>query len=258
MSAKELVLNAVTALFVNFDAEAARDFLDPGYIQHNPSVPTGAEAILGFLPALKDMGLTAKVHRVIAEGDLVVLHTTYGNAQALGAENMVAFDVFRVDGDKIVEHWDNLQPAVPADQTASGRSMVDGPTAITDLDRTADNKALVQGFVTDVLMGVAPQNITNYISTETYHQHNPQVADGLEGLAGLMASMQEQGITLRYDTVHMVVAEGNFVFTAAEGVLGEAETAFFDLFRVQDGKIVEHWDVLSEIPTEFAHENGKF
>lgn len=73
-----------------------------------------------------------------------------------------------------------------------------------------------------------------------------------------MSSLQEQGVALRYDTVHMVVAEGNFVFTAAEGVLGDAETAFFDLFRVQDGKIVEHWDVLSELPSEFAHENGKF
>jgi predicted SnoaL-like aldol condensation-catalyzing enzyme len=54
------------------------------------------------------------------------------------------------------------------------------------------------------------------------------------------------------------VAEGNFVVTASEGTLGGEPTAFFDLFRVEDGWIVEHWDVISTIPSEMAHENGKF
>ena len=61
-----------------------------------------------------------------------------------------------------------------------------------------------------------------------------------------------------YSDVHMVVAEGNFVFTASEGKLGGKPTAFYDLFRVEDGKIVEHWDVIADIPAEMAHDNGKF
>jgi len=44
----------------------------------------------------------------------------------------------------------------------------------------------------------------------------------------------------------------------SEGTFGGAPTAFFDLFRVDNGKIVEHWDIISEIPDEMAHENGKF
>lgn len=256
MTITETVLNAFSALFIQFDPEAASALLAPDYIQHNPAVPTGAAAIVGLVPVIQQSGMTATTHRVITEGDLVVMHNTFDNAQAFGAETLVAFDVFRVADGKVVEHWDNLQPL--AGPNPSGRTMTDGATEIVDREKTAENKALVSAFVTDVLHGKAPENIAKYISTETYLQHNPQIADGLEGLGGALQMMAEAGIEMRYEATHMIVAEGNFVFAASEGVLGEAHTAFFDLFRVEDGKIVEHWDTVSEIPAEMAHENGKF
>jgi predicted SnoaL-like aldol condensation-catalyzing enzyme len=52
------------------------------------------------------------------------------------------------------------------------------------------------------------------------------------------------------------VAEGNFA--ASEGAFGGKPTAFFDLFRVDNGKIAEHWDVMADIPAKMAHGNGKF
>lgn len=217
MAVKDIVLAAMTALFGDYDVEAARHLLAPDDIQHNPAVLTGAEAILGFVPTLKEVGLHSDAHRVIAEGDLVVVHAIYENAQAFGSETVVAFDVFRVNNGKVAEHWDNLQPLVPMTETASGCSMVDGPTEVTDLEKTAENKALVEGFVDAVLLGNAPETITDYISTETYHQHNPYVVDGLEGQGAAFAALAEQGLAVKYDAVHMVVAEGNFVFTAAEG-----------------------------------------
>ena len=256
MPVKDIVLNAVAAIFTQFNPEAAEQLLAPGYIQHNPGVPTGAAPILGFIPALKDSGIVVTTHRVIAEGDLVVLHNTYENAQLFGAETLVAFDVFRVEDGKLAEHWDNLQ--VPGAPNPSGRTMVDGETEVRDLDKTAENKALVSGFVRDVLQGADPAKITEYVSTESYLQHNPQVADGLDGLGAALAAMAAAGMAMRYDETHLIVAEGNFVFTASEGAMGDAPTAFFDLFRVEDGKIVEHWDTVSEIPSEMAHENGKF
>ena len=256
MTPTEIVLSALTALFVNFDSDAARELLAPDYIQHNPNVPTGAEAIIGFLPALKEGGFEATTHRVISEGDLVVTHNTFNNTQLLGAETLVSFDVFRVENGKVVEHWDNLQ--APVAETASGRSMTDGPTEITDLDKTAENKALVTAFVNDVLHGKAPEKITEYISTETYHQHNPNVADGLDGLGAFIGYLTENNISFGYTATPIVVAQGNFVFTASEGTFADAPTAFFDLFRVEDGKIVEHWDTVEDIPAEMAHGNGKF
>lgn len=258
MTPKDTVLSAVTALFAKFDPQAAGQLLTEDYIQHNPGVPTGAAPILGFLPVLKEAGLSATTHRTLADGNLVVLHSTYQNAQAFGGPTMVAFDVFRVENGKVAEHWDNLQADVPASQTANGNSMTDGPTEIRDLDKTAQNRALVAAFVNDVLLGAAPQKITDYISTTTYAQHNPIVGNGLDGLGSALKAMAEAGQAMTYTKMHMIVAEGNFVFTASQGKLGDTLTAFYDLFRVDDGKIVEHWDTISAIPAEMAHGNGKF
>lgn len=258
MSAKEIVLNAFTALFVNFDPEAARELLAEDYIQHNTAVPTGAAPVLAFLPTLQEMGLGAEVHRVIAEGDLVVLHSTYDNAQAFGGEKMVAFDVFRVDDGKLAEHWDNLQAYVSASESANGNSMVDGATEITDPGKTAANKALVQGLIDTVLLGGQFDKITDYISTESYTQHNPLIGNGLDGVGAAFQKLAEAGQAITYSKTHMIVAEGNFVFTASEGKLGDVPTAYFDLFRVEGGKIVEHWDTVAEIPSGMTHDNGKF
>ncbi|MFV0359085.1 nuclear transport factor 2 family protein [Tropicimonas sp.] len=256
MTPQEIVLGAFAAIFTNFDPEAAQDLLKPDYIQHNASVPTGAAPVLGFIPALKESGIGVTTHRAISEGDLVVLHSTYDNAQVFGADTLVGFDIFRVADGKVAEHWDNLQPLVS--DTVSGRSMTDGPTEITDLEKTAENKVLVEGFIADVLQGGAPENITEYISTETYLQHSPMVGDGLDGLGTALAAMAEAGQAMSYSETHLVVAEGNFVLAASEGLIGSTPTAFFDLFRVDNGKIVEHWDTVSEIPARMAHDNGKF
>ena len=256
MTPAETVLAAFAAIFTSFDPEAAEQLLAPDYIQHNPAVPTRATPILGFIPVLAESGIEVTTHRVIAEGDMVVLHNTYDNAGLLGGDTLVAFDVFRVADGKVAEHWDNIQPL--AGPNPSGRTMTDGPTAIEDRDRTAENKALVTGFVESVLRDGDLDRVVDFISTDTYLQHNPAIADGLDGLGAALAAMAEQGITMQYDTLHMAVAEGNFVFTASEGSFAGQPTAFFDLFRVADGRIVEHWDTIAPIPTEMAHGNGKF
>lgn len=256
MTPTEIALNAVSAIFINFDPQAAKELLAPDYIQHNVAVPTGAAPVIGFIPALQDSGIKVTTHRVISEGDYVVLHNTYENAQAFGAETLVAFDVFRVADGKVAEHWDNLTPVTAPNP--SGHSQVDGITAITDTDATQANKALVTDFVQTILMAGDTDRVTDFISTDTYIQHNSLIGDGLTGLGAALAAMAEQGVSMVYTDLHIVVAEGNFVFTASKGTLGDAPTAFFDLFRVEAGRIVEHWDVVSTIPEEMAHDNGKF
>jgi predicted SnoaL-like aldol condensation-catalyzing enzyme len=257
MSATEIVLNTIAAIFVNFDPEAATALLAPGYIQHNPGVPTGAAPIIGFIPALQDSGIGVTTHRIIAEGDFVVLHNTYTNAHAFGAATLVAFDVYRVENGKAAEHWDNLQ--APGGPNPSGRTMTDGATEITDRHLTAENKALVTAFANDVLIGGQFDRVTDYITGGNgYLQHNPQIGDGLDALGAAFAALARAGTPVTYTRVHRTVAEGNFVFLMSEGAIGPAPTAFFDLFRVADGRIVEHWDVVSPIPSEMAHDNGKF
>lgn len=256
MTPKELVLAVFMAAFVDHDPEAARQHVAPGYIQHNPQVETGAEGLINLIPIIEQSGMTATTHRVITEGDMVVLHNTYDNADAFGASSLAAFDVFRVEDGKVAEHWDNLQP-IP-ETTMSGRGMTDGATEITDLDRTEENKELVVGFVRDVLGGAAPENVTKYMDPAVYMQHNPNIADGLDGLMAAIKAFADQGQVITKFEPQLVVAEGNFVFVASDAIMGGEPWAFFDLWRVEDGKIVEHWDVVSPIPDKMAHDNGKF
>ncbi|MEM7425650.1 MAG: nuclear transport factor 2 family protein [Pseudomonadota bacterium] len=257
MSPKELVIALFAAVFAQHEPEATRELLAPGYIQHNPSIPTGAEALISAIPGIKASGLTVKTHRVIAEGDYVVLHNTFKNAEAvLGAPTVAAFDVFRVEDGRVIEHWDNLQP-VPQ-KTVSGRSMTDGPTEVTDREKTEENKKLVVGFIRDVLGGAAPENVTRYMDPAIYAQHNPNIADGLEGLMAAIRAFAEQGMVITKFEPRIVVAEGNFVFVASDAIMGGKPWAFFDLWRVEAGKIVEHWDVVAPIPDKMAHANGKF
>lgn len=103
-------------------------------------------------------------------------------------------------------------------------------------------------------------DITQYISPVTYVQHNPMVADGLEGFGAFMGEMAKQGISMEYSTVHQVIGEGNFVLTLSEGAFGGEPQAFYDLFRLEDGLIVEHWDIIAPMPGADAMHNeaGKF
>lgn len=257
MTPTELVLAGFAALFTDFDVEALPDLFAEDYIQHNPGVPTGLAPVMGVLPAIEASGLRVTTHRVFADGDLVVLHSTYENAQFFGAPTLVGFDVFRVADGKIVEHWDNLQP--PAAPNASGRTMTDGPTEVTDHDRTEANKALVAEFAQVVLIEGDFARITDFIiGGEAYAQHNPLFGDGLTALVAAFDELAQQGNAIRYTTVHQVLGEGNFVLMMAEGTFGTTPTAYYDLFRLEEGMIVEHWDVIAEIPAEMAHSNGKF
>ena len=110
----------------------------------------------------------------------------------------------------------------------------------------------------DIMLAGKMEKITDYVSPTQYDQHNPMVKDGLDGLQEAVAYLNSQNDMFRYHKVHRVLGEGNFVFTQSEGEWHGKPHAFLDLFRVADGKIVEHWDVIQEIPAEMAHSNGMF
>jgi len=256
---KDIAKRGFAALFHYHDVETVKAVFSEDFIQHNPFVPTGRAPVEHFPGKTKAAGLVANTHRVIADGNLVVFHTTYENAQMFGGQAMVALDVFRVEDGKLKEHWDNLIPVAPANP--SGRTQVDGPTTIKDLDKTASNKKVIEDFCQAVLIEHKMDQLTKFISTQTYHQHNPEVADGLDGFGKAVKEWAQRGIHMKYNKIHHVIAEGDFVVTMSEGSFGEGKpTSFYDIFRVEDGLIVEHWDVIADIPPEgkFAHKNGKF
>jgi len=254
MTAKDIVLSAAGQLFGDKDPSAVDRWVAPTYVQHSSLATDGPEGLRQLVSDLPT-DFRYDLHRVISDGDLVALHGTY---HGFGPDPLVAFDIFRVADGKLAEHWDALAPQV--DKTVSGRTQTDGPTEVTDLDATDANRTLVTEFVETVLKDGKTDTITDYLSAETYWQHNVGIGigDGLDGLGAALGALAEQGISMVYDTVHKVIAEGNFVLTLSQGRFGAAPTAFYDLFRVENARIVEHWDITPEITTDLPHTNGLF
>ena len=102
--------------------------------------------------------------------------------------------------------------------------------------------------------------IGNYFDGDNYIQHNTSVADGLSGLGQALDAMAKQGVKMVYTKNYKVLGEGNFVSSISEGQFGGADTSFYDLFRVENGKIAEHWDVIEAIipKDQWKNTNGKF
>lgn len=243
--------------FINFDPVATKPLITEEYIQHNPVVPSGAEPFLGLLAVLKEGGMDFHNHRIIADEEFVVSHNLVKNVPIPGYGDVVTFDVWRVEDGKLAEHWDNVTE-LAATPNPAGRTQVDGTTEIVDFEKTAANKAFILDFIDTVLVGGDFSKLADYISEDTYIQHNTQMGDGIAGLKAGLKDMADAGISMKYDQNKFIVGEGNFVFTMSEGSLAGKHTSFYDLFRIADGKIVEHWDVIESIPEEWAHGNGKF
>lgn len=234
----------------------AISYINPNkYIQHNLAVADGLAGFGEVMKMLPEGSAKAKVIRTIQDDEYVALHTEY---DFFGPK--AGFDIFRFEDGLIVEHWDNLQDV--AKPNPSGRTQFDGATEITDVNKTDENKAIVSDFVQTILMKGDMSQISKFIGDKDsdYIQHNVAVADGLSGLGVALKQLAEAGMPMVYSKNHLIIGEGNFVLSVSEGQFMSQHVAFYDLFRVDNGKIVEHWDTIEAIPpkSEWKNGNGKF
>ena len=99
--------------------------------------------------------------------------------------------------------------------------------------------------------------LDHYIDPTGYIEHNPLMSDSLLALREALSGNDK---VRSYDRIHRILAEGNFVLCVSEGFLDSVHSSFYDLFRISDGKIVEHWDTREAVParSEWVNQNGKF
>ncbi len=223
------------------------------YTQHSTGVADGVEGFVAFFEPFieRNPHRDIQIIRSIEDGQYVFLHVfqDINNGEA----RWVTTDFFDTDkNDRIIEHWDVIAPYV--DDMPSGRTSIDGPTDITDLDRTEANKAVVRELITQVLMvGGDPSRIGEFVA-EDYLQHNPDVADGLEAFRALAMAPDRP---LNYHEIVLLVGQGNFVATLCRATWDDTEMAQVDIFRLEDGMVVEHWDNVEPVPATDVN-SGKF
>src|SRR3954466_3276042 len=224
------------------------------FVQHSPRIGEGVEGYREYMRAQRACGAHVRVVRAFEDGDYVFTHSLYECSSP-----RVGFDVYRFTGPRITAHWDNLQ-SLPPSPNPGGHTMLDGATDVADFDQTVFAKEIAEAFVQDVLVESRLERATAFFDGDQYIQHDPQTADGLSGPGATLQQLARKGPGFCYHRVHKVLGEGNFALVVSEGTIGVKTAAIYDLFRVEQGHIVEHWDTVEEImgPGESRNSNGKF
>ncbi len=246
-------INALLKSIETGDPEPVAVVNEARYIQHNPQTHEGSEGLAQLFARLSKTNPKVNMVRGFEDGDFVFAHMEYDFAS-----RKICFEVFRFEDGQAVEHWDNIQAR--HDPNASNRSMVDGPATATDHELTERNRCLVRSFVETVLIAGQNERITDFVAGDGYIEHNPHLTDGVSSVRSALAETHGDRRNIDYHRVHRVLAEGNFVLCVSEGERGGVHSAFYDLFRVADGKIVEHWDTTEAVAprSEWKNDNGKF
>ena len=228
------------------------------YTQHNLSYPDGAAAVIGATQSGAFNGTTINTIRTFEDDDIVVLHSEYGGTWN-NSTPQVAFDVFRFENGLIVEHWDNL---TNISNDNDGTTQLDGTlTPATDLGETEANRAVVTETSQKIFLQGLYSTIGNYFDEAAYVQHSVGYGTDIQPLLGFLSTLPEG--TPFYQSIEFIHVEGNFALMMSQGfpdATSGLASAYYDLFRLENGKIVEHWDVVQEIPAQadWANTNGKW
>ena len=248
---------AITAIFEKDVSAVDRFFAEP-FVQHDPNIPDG---LAGLRQYAADIAASPqakiRIYRTLVDGDSVLLHSKYEGLRGQST-SLVAFDLFRFKDSKIVEHWGGQEPEAPPNP--SGRTQVDGPTEVVDRDKTEENRELVRDFKETITVQLNFDQVSRFIQDGNYTQHASKVGDGIGRMKSRVADVAKPSRTPVLNP-RRYVADGNFVLALVEAnPEGGPPTANYDLFRVENGKIVEHWDILSRIPPrgQWKNSNGPF
>jgi predicted SnoaL-like aldol condensation-catalyzing enzyme len=248
---------AMIDIFRKKDPTAVDRYFAESFMQHDPNITDGLAGMTSLAAEVASSpAADITIYRTLVDGDFVLLHSRYDGVERYGA-SAIAFDLFRFRDGKIVEHWGGQEPEAPPN--LSGRTQVDGPTEVLDREKTEANRTLVRTYRETVMVSLRFDRIEEFIEGAHYAQHASKIGDGIARLRDRIASVAKEGGQL-FLTPRRFVAEGNFVLVLTEGELSSGPTALYDLFRVENGKIVEHWDVLTPIPPrdQWKNSNGPF
>ncbi|MDX8349984.1 polyketide cyclase [Cognatiyoonia sp. IB215446] len=233
--------------------EAVAKYTGHRYTQHSTGVGDGTEGFLAFFEPFVERNPKRDIEivRIFEDGPWVFCNAY----QSLndGAAQWVTMDLFYTDANGLIlEHWDTIAPYV--EKTQSGADMVRGTTVVDTSVDIAASKELVLEYSKQVLQQRDHKKLGAFVA-DTLIQHAPMTGAGADGLASWLAS-DDAG---SYEMMFQLVGQGDFVVTYGKRHARGKDIAVFDLYRVADDLIVEHWMNEEEIgPRETWGNSGKF
>ena len=230
---KAIILDFYRRAVGQGDIAFAEEIIAEDYIQHSKTVKPGKVGLLEALTYMKQMPkpatTTQPFMRLIAEGDYVVTNMSFG----WGDKQKAVVDIFRFQNGKVAEHWDAMQDE--SETTLNGNALMDGPMPLIDAALTAPNRQIVSNFYKQVFLNKQADKLPNFVSPDLI-QHIPEIANGLSGLRDYLQQKPGQH---SIEKIHRIIGEGDFVVVQSEG----KARMFYDIFRLDNGKIVEMWGV---------------
>lgn len=222
------------------------------YTQHSTGVGDGAEGFLAFFEPFveRNPDRDIQIVRAFEDGPWVFCNAYQSLNQ--GAAEWVTMDLFYTDPNGLIlEHWDTIAPYVS--KTASGSTSVSGTTTIDEHADTAASKGTVLELTKQVQQG-SYRELSGFLS-EDLVQHAPAIGAGGQAFADWLASE----VSGDYEMLFSLIGQGDFVATYGKRHVAGKDVAVFNLYRVRDARIVEHWMNEEPIgPRDSWGNSGKF
>jgi predicted SnoaL-like aldol condensation-catalyzing enzyme len=118
------------------------------------------------------------------------------------------------------------------------------------------NKKMVSEFYQQLFGDKNPESIKQYL-TVGYIQHNPALPDGRDALYNAVKVWFKDAPKEKVD-IQRIAADGDLVYLHVRSKMGNKTMAVMDIFRIENGKIAEHWDVIQEVPEKSANAHPMF
>ncbi len=249
---KRLVYDLWRTLINARDTAAAEQYLAEGYIQHNPNADTGRAGVLAFFSSLGPAQpvperVQTPLVAIVAERDYVALVQVDAQQQPR-PYTTTWFDLFRIEDGLVAEHWDHgrlPENGTPAGYVPPGVTE-DQEAALASADPQLEtNKRLVHEMWRTLLDAQQVEEAPRFLA-EGYIQHNPLANTGLQGFLQFFRTIaQPRDVQPDIANFIQIIAEGELVVLATVRSYTAAvpyTTTWFDMFRVGDGKMQEHWD----------------
>jgi predicted SnoaL-like aldol condensation-catalyzing enzyme len=137
--------------------------------------------------------------------------------------------------------------------------LIASPAALAaDARQMEENKKIVAAFYDAAVNQKDFEKASQYLGAR-YIQHNPLAADGREGFKGFITFLKDKFPNNRSE-IKRIFADGDYVIVHVHAVRepGTRGNAIVDIFKLENGKVVEHWDVIQPIPEKAANDNGMF
>lgn len=240
--------SALNGLYVEANPAVLDQFWIEDFAQHNPTGPNGTAFMQDLFIDNRPKGFLVEHGLFMADGDFVAVHSRVSGF----GDPLIAFDIYKMLDGRIIAHWDSIQAEVPASETVTGNSMLttgDSYAPVSEEQERSNAETVRQSLVRLVEDGDV--TAIDELFAEDYIQHSPDSPNGRDALRDLVLGFAAAPESFVYE-IGFVMADGPFVAVQSRFAgEGESATIALDLYRLEEGILVEHWDVLQdEVPTE--------